>query len=64
MTLISSGVTTTISLVNDVIRLSVLYGTNTNSNGCDDSYLAAVQVTASGYWSQVHIVQVTLAFTT
>ena len=64
MTLISSGVTTTVPLVSGVTRLSVLYGTDTNSNGYDDSYLTAAQVAASGYWSQVHTVQVTLTFTT
>lgn len=64
MTLVSSGVTTTVPLVSGVTGLSVLYGTDTNSNGYDDSYLTAAQVAASGYWSQVHTVQVTLTFTT
>lgn len=64
MTLLSSGGTTTVPLVSGVTGLSVLYGTDTNSNGYDDSYLTAAQVTASGYWSQVHTVQVKLTFST
>lgn len=55
---------TTTALVSGVSGLRVLYGTDTNGDGNDDSYLTATQVAAAGAWSAVHAVQVTLNFTT
>lgn len=58
------GATTTVPLVSGVTAMSVMYGTDTNGNGYDDTYLTAAQVAALGAWAQVHTVQVTLTFTT
>jgi len=55
---------TTAALVSGVSSLGVLYGTDTNGDGNNDSYLTATQVAAAGAWSAVHSVQVTLNFTT
>lgn len=55
---------TAVSLVSGVSSLKVLYGTDTDSDGNNDSYLTATQVTAAGAWSAVHAVKVTLNFTT
>ena len=53
-----------VSLVSGVSSLTVLYGTDTNGDGNNDSYLTATQVAAAGAWSAVHAVKVTLNFTT
>jgi len=61
---VSGGTPTTVPLVSGVSGLTVLYGTDTNGNGYSDTYLTAAQVTAGGYWSSVHSVQVKLQFAT
>ncbi len=53
-----------VSLVSGVSSLTVLYGTDTDNDGNNDSYLTATQVAAAGKWSAVHAVKVTLNFTT
>ncbi len=47
-------------LASGVQSLQILYGVQTLTNNCVDSYLTAAQVTAGNYWPNVCSVQITL----
>ncbi len=54
---------TAYALVNNVAKLSVLYGVNTAGTGSNvDTYMTAAQVQAAGNWNNVVSAQVTLTF--
>jgi type IV pilus assembly protein PilW len=50
-------------LVNNVTKITALYGVNTSGSGDNvDTYMTAAQVTAAAAWNNVISVQVTLGF--
>jgi type IV pilus assembly protein PilW len=53
---------TPVVLVNNVAKMTVLYGVDVNADGFADSYLDATTISAGNLWASVRSAQVTLTF--
>jgi type IV pilus assembly protein PilW len=53
---------TPVVLVNNVAKMTVLYGVDVNADGYADSYLDAATITSANMWASVRSAQVTLTF--
>ncbi len=51
-----------VTLVTGVQSMTILYGTETLTSNCVDSYLTAAQVAAGHYWTAVCSIQITITF--
>ncbi len=53
---------TPVVLVNNVAKMTVLYGVDVNADGYADSYLDATTITTANLWASVRSAQITLTF--